>query len=412
MRSANGGHRGAAAAAVTVALLAAVPAAGASERIRGFSGPIHEHTAYSDGEPGTRPADAFAKARSFGNDFMALTEHSDTNELPIVTNTDCISPQIAGCAVADQQNPADSFRKWDAMREQTDAATDGKFTGIRGFEWTNDRHGHLNVLFSTNYTNAKRDGGYVDMAQFWSWFSQPAEQGGGSDGLAIFNHPGVRTVGEVVPGGFLAPADPGTPQPGTTWDDLEYVASADERMVGMEVFNGGSDYGAKGGAGDLGWYAQALDRGWHVGAVGAEDTATPKWGTPEDPKTVILAPRLDRSALRSALAARRFYAISRQGVRLRFRVDHKIMGSRLRRAAGRKLAIRATTNASGAKIELVTSGGATVAGGGRSLSLRRRARVGEKWYFVRVRDARGRPIAYSSPIWVNAAPPSATGAGR
>src|SRR5688500_374421 len=92
-----------------------------------FEGAVHEHTAYSDGEPGTRPSDAFAAVRERGSDFMFSTEHSDTFALPIVTNTKCLGPVIAQCAVADQRTPANSLRKWEAIREQADAANDSGF---------------------------------------------------------------------------------------------------------------------------------------------------------------------------------------------------------------------------------------------------------------------------------------------
>jgi hypothetical protein len=384
-----------------LALACALPAADArAAELNEYVGPIHEHTAYSDGAPRTRPSDAFASAKGFGNDFMGLTEHSDTFELPIVTNTDCLSPQIADCVLADQQEPANSFRKWPAMAEQTDAATDSGFVGIRGFEWTNDRHGHLNVLFSSNYTNAKRDGGYLDMGFFWSWFTTPVAQGGGADGLGIFNHPNRRSIGDVVPGGFLSPVDPGTEQPGANWDDFRHVPAADGRMVGIELFNGGTDYGARGGDGDRGWFAHALDRGWHVGAIGAEDAHSPTWGTPEDPKTVVLATGLTRPALREAIQARRFYAIRRRGVTLGFTAGGAQMGSRLQRQAGEPLAFHGTTNVPGGTLELVSSGGATVATAAGELSATRPVLAVEKYYFLRVRDAAGKPVGYSSPVWV------------
>lgn len=99
--------RGVAAAALVVAFLVPAPASAAGP-LREYVGPIHEHTAYSDGQPGTRPADAFARVRSLGNDYVGLTEHSDTNELPITTSTDCLGPDIADCALADRQEPRNS----------------------------------------------------------------------------------------------------------------------------------------------------------------------------------------------------------------------------------------------------------------------------------------------------------------
>ncbi|MEX2193993.1 MAG: CehA/McbA family metallohydrolase [Thermoleophilaceae bacterium] len=386
---------------VTLALPAA--AAGQAPGLQEFEGPIHEHTAYSDGEPGTRPADAFAAVRGHGSDFMALTEHSDTLQLPIVTNTKCFEPQVlVTCLFSDQEDELDSLRKWDAMAEQTDAATDAGFVGIRGFEWTNDRHGHINVLFSRHNTNAKIDGGYLSMSFFWSWFTRPASQGGGADGLAIFNHPGRRELGELVPGGFISPFTPDIPLPGSDWDDFAFVPAADARMVGIELFNGGSDYGSPNDLHPAGSYGQALDRGWHVGAVGAEDTHDTGWGRPEERKTVVLAPALSRADLRDSMLARRFYAVRHAGIRMSFTVDGQEMGSRLSVAAGDPLAVEAGTPEPGATVELVTSGGEVVAGGPGSLSVSRPASAAERWYFVRVRDAEGESLAYSSPVWVEA----------
>jgi hypothetical protein len=386
----------AALAAVALCCAAASPALAQSP----YEGAIHEHTAYSDGEPGTRPADVYSAVRDRGSDFAFSTDHSDTFELPIVTNTNCLGPALPQCAVADQQNPADSVRKWDATAEQADVANaDGAFTATRGFEWTDDRHGHINVLFSRNYTNAKRDGGYASMDFFWNWFTKPASQGGGDDGLATFNHPGRRELGELVPGGFIAPFTPDTEVEGSDWNGFEYVPAADARMVGLEAFNG-SDYGDADDIHPAGSYGEALDKGWHVGAIGAEDTHNTDWGLPARNKTVILASSLTRAGLREALVARRFYAIRHAGVRMTFTANGQPMGSRLNAAAGDPLSFEASSDVPGATLELVTSGGAVVQSGAGSLSVTRAATAGERWYFVRVRDADGQSVAYSSPVWV------------
>ena len=378
-----------------VAALLAMPAQASAQSV--FEGAIHEHTAYSDGEPGTRPAHAFAAVRERGSDFMFSTEHSDTNALPIVTNQKCLSPSIATCAVADQERPANSLRKWDAIAEQADAATDSAFVGVRGFEWTNDRHGHINVLYSRNYTNAKHDGGYLSMDFFWNWFTTPPEQGGGADGLGTFNHPGRREIGELIPGGFVAPFTPDEGVEGSDWNAFSYVPAADARMVGMELFNG-SDYGDADESHRAGSYGEALDKGWHVGAIGAEDEHGTDWGRPSKHKTVMLASELTRAGLREALTARRFYAVRRAGVRMTFTANGAPMGTRLAVAPGSPLSL--TASSEGATLELVTSGGAVVATGTGSLTVERPASADERWYFVRVRGSDGSSIAYSSPIWV------------
>src|SRR5262245_49311365 len=128
-----------------VAALLIVPAgsalADAPDGLHEYVGGMHGHSAYSDGYTGSRPADADANAKRHGNDFFAMSDHSDTLDVPISASQYCIDqneyPGIAqSCAISDQTNPADSFRKYPATEEQAEAATDASFTGIRGFEWT------------------------------------------------------------------------------------------------------------------------------------------------------------------------------------------------------------------------------------------------------------------------------------
>jgi hypothetical protein len=372
--------------AVLLALLAPA-AAGAAE----FTGGIHGHSAYSDGYVGSRPADVLASAKRNGNDFFAVTDHSDTLQVPISASEECLQgiPPI-GCAIADQVHPADSFRKWAATKEQAQAATTSSFTGIRGFEWTSDRFGHINVIGSTNQTNAKIDGGYADLDLFYAWLSRPALLGGGADGLAIFNHPGDKKLS--------------TDDPAYNWNDFAYDPAVDDRMVGVEVYNSGSDFGSphQHGSGDDGWYAHALDRGWHVGAVGGEDLGHKRgddWGGPGQAKTVIIAANRSWPALRSALQARRFYAVRNPGTHLAFTVDGAPMGSRLARPAGAVVTVHGAV-AGGTALDLVTSGGRVVATGADTLDVTHTIAPGERWLYLRARRADGAAVAYSSPVWL------------
>ena len=397
--------------------LAVVPAAHAAD-LHAYVGALHEHSAYSDGWPGTRPSDIYASGRAYGLDFVGSSDHSDNMGLPLVFSEACYGqgrgepgtfdpadPSTYGkihadeCLFADQVNPADSFRKWDATAEQAAASTaaaQGAFTAFRGFEWSSDRFGHLNIFFSTNWTGAYQDGGFVDMSTFWSWFERPAALGGGGDGLGTFNHPGAKKIDSV---------------PGLNWNDFAYQPAADARMVGIEVFNDSDDYGTQRDQDSVpeGYYAHALDKGWHLGAVGAEDIGHRKppadnWGGPQWAKTVILAPSRSAADLRAALLARRFYAVGPgdDALRLSFSVDGADMGSRLERPTGAPLTIAATTSDPGLTLELVTSGGRVVErGAGGALTATRTAAAGERWYFLRARRG-DRPVAYSSPVWVRA----------
>jgi hypothetical protein len=45
----------------------------------------------------------------------------------------------------------------------------------------------------------------------------------------------------------------------------------------------------------------------------------------------------------------------------------------------------------------------TFTANGAPMGSRLAAAAGERWYFVRVRDADGQSVAYSSPVWVETA---------
>jgi hypothetical protein len=373
---------------------------------RHLIGALHEHSGYSDGYPGSRPADYFAAARDPHHlNFLGSGEHSSNADLPMTLNEECVNPLVAPqCLIADQVNPLDSLRKWDATLEQANAATDPAkdFVGFRGFEWTSDRMGHINVYFSKEDSKPEEDGGSVAIERFYRWLART-----GSDGVATFNHPGDKSLC-----GQLGCEE--TSDPAFNWEDFRYFPWVDGQMVGIEVFNGGSDFGSAPGhhAPPEGWYSYALDKGWHVGAIGAEDKGHRRgddWGGPSYAKTVVLAPKNTAAAIKNALKERHYYAVLDNQLRLEFSVDAAGMGARIQRAAGRSLPILAMVSGSSTPLtlELVTSGGRVVATAtGDKLTTTRAVSGGERWYFLRVRRS-GQPVAYSSPIWVNSPIPPA-----
>ena len=341
-----------------------------------FAG-MHNHTGYSDGVPGTIPADAYEGARASGLDIMTVTEHSEGFDVPVTLSEQCLPNEggtIVECALADGAN---SIRKWDANAEQAAAATTADFVALRGFEWTSDVFDHINVYFSDAYTNAKIDGGYVTMDTFWDWFRDH------KDAIGTFNHPG----------------DKGD----STWNDFAFEPDADFRMAGIEVFNGGKskDYFASGHV------ARALDKGWHVGLVGSQDTHTDDWGDPSRyARTGFLLPALSAGAVEDAMLARRFYATTDADLELTFTADSEPMGSRLNRAAGVPVALHVDADDPGGelvtKVELFGAGGALLASApGVPADFTVASGWGEAWYLVRVTQADGEK-AYSSPVWIGA----------
>ena len=405
------------AALIAVALPAAAADAPGQEAagLHHFIGALHEHSGYSDGFPGSEPRDYFASAKGYGIDFLGSGEHSDNADVPIVASEWCIDelpvdPTMPDCAIADKDNPADSFRKWDATLEQAAAATDETFTGFRGFEWTSDRFGHINVYMSRNDSNAKVDGGYAAMDAFWEWFTRDPAVGGGADGLATFNHPGAKSL------------DDG--DPGFNWNQFAYVPAADQRMIGLEVFNGDDEFEVKN---DRGYFTQALDAGWHVGAIGAEDKGhdftdgdgqgDDDWGGPAWPKTVVITEDNTEAEIREALVARRFYAVKDNTIRMDLRAGGLPMGSRITRDHGATLGIELdvwqeigglqATPQTLSQVELVSNGGEVVDSTpiieeeGPELQFEAPLSADERYYFARVLGADGKPLATSSPVWIS-----------
>lgn len=271
-------------------------------------GAVHNHSGYSDGDPTSRPADYFTAAHTGHNvadaggdtgvrvEYLMSSEHSENEKLPVTTAAECINlaaipdklaaldllavPPLS-CSNVTQP---DHYRKWDETLAQAVDATefvDGAYTGftaMRGFEWTNDYFNHLGVYFSRNVVNAKADGSYVSMDQFWNWLRQPAEAGGGSDALVVFNHPGGNPAltpfdGDLVINQVLADT-----AGNGNWNNIAYIADVDERVAGIEVNRGD----------DLSWFIKALTKGWHLGPVAAEDEHQREWSSTIDGKTLML----------------------------------------------------------------------------------------------------------------------------
>ena len=385
--------------------------------LKPWRGAVHEHTSYSDGAIDATPHDAFKAGAEHGLDFMMVSDHSDTlNRLLYFSiGSECFE-SLSGVLQCFVPAP-DGFSKWQITGEMAAADTREDFIAVRGFEWTSDRFGHINVFFSSNFTNAKFDGGYLlTMDPFWRWLVRaPGSEeipgttplGGGADGLGIFNHPGDKCLGDS--------------DSACNWNDFAYEASVDDQMVGMELYNddSGDDRYAR-------YYGAALDAGWHVGAVGGEDVHDRSWGEPTYGKTVILAPSLDRADLKSAMQARRMYALASSDdtgdLRILMRAEGHPMGSRLRCMADMTVPLTVeVVPANGlpfnGTLELYSGPVARAASNDTGLGRPVATATGnqlshalpvlvdsEHWYFVRVANADGESLAYTSPVWVQARP--------
>ena len=210
-------------AAVAAALLVAAPSAPAD--VTPLVGSLHEHSGYSDGWPGSRPQTYYESGKSSGSTSWAgpSTPTTPTCRSSRASTASTRSSRRS-CALADPVNPLDSFRKWDATLEQARAATTPTFTAFRGFEWTSDRFGHINVYFSQQRRERQgrrrlRDDGHVLLLVHARRLARRR----------------LRRPRDLQPSRRQVALDDS--DPGFNWNDFAYVPQADARMVGIEVFN-------------------------------------------------------------------------------------------------------------------------------------------------------------------------------
>lgn len=393
-----------------------------------YEGLMHEHSSYSDGQPTAIPADYFRIADTSSYSFVGSSEHSDSLDAGnfLALHASCTPGDDAFDRASLEYcflNPTiDNLVKWASTKTQATEASNDHFLAIRGFEWTSDVFGHINVYFSTNFTNAKTDGGFaLTMETFWDWFTRdPATPGlggsatsiainggagvpfgGGNDGLAHFNHPHDKCLTKNDPTGLTAGL--------CDWNDYEYIPAAAERMFGMEVYNDSNRddrYQT--------FYARALDKGWHLAPIGSEDEHFGKYAVDLRPKTVTLADGLTDDGFKAAWLARRTYALS-PGEHLRAALtadqDHP-MGSMLTCTPGKSVPLDvAVTQKDGTpytgEYRLFSNGGeqiAVVKGSTAHFELPvPAAGQPERWYYVRVHGgAENKSVAYLAPVWIKA----------
>jgi hypothetical protein len=294
---------------------------------------LHNHSLLSDGTGA--PELAFQSMRQAGLDVAALTDHASNS----IENAECrCVPGIDD----------DAWRRTQQLAD--DANVDGQFVALRGFEWTSLSLGHINVWFSEHWidplhtTDAAteddtlkliRDGSPPNsispyaatspdrragsapsrrtMQPFYQWLQSPPSAlpfGGGSDGLAGFNHPGAE------------------------WGDyhgFEYHEAVHNQVVSIEVFNQGDDYLFERTDGNQpSPINQALNAGWQVGLLGVSDHHGTTWGQDDGHGRAGLWVRsLTRDGVREALASRRFFASRLNGVRFAATANGVPMGGTL-----------------------------------------------------------------------------------
>jgi hypothetical protein len=242
---------------------------------------LHNHTLMSDGDGD--PANAFASMREAGLDVAALTDHTTLFSINGLSRSE-----------------------WNRTSALADAANDpGRYTAIRGFEWSHPLLGHVNVWFSGSYTDL---GGSPSMGTLYEWIER-------SNGVSGFNHPGREVF---------------------RFDDFSFRAAMRDQMVGLEMFNRTDDYLFDGwSSGQSSPLNACLNAGWQTGLTGVTDEHGTDWGFPEGKgRTGLWVTENTRGGVLEALRARRFFATRESGLRLDATADGVPMGGVLPIARG------------------------------------------------------------------------------
>lgn len=257
-----------------------------------YRGDLHSQTGYSDGTQ--TPEYAFQQTSSAEwLDFFAVTDHSDWLLFPFRADTDCIGTQAPSC----YQSPLPERTEWEETGFQAQRFTDEDFLAVRGFEWSSQVEGHVNVYNTRVWTDAEQTG-HFPMTGFYAWL---AGQELDEQRFATFNHPGREPL---------------------KFDNFSYEPRLDPYIVGLEAFNRDDDYSET--------YLEALDRGWHVGAVGVKDAheADERVDRTES-HTVALMQEFSKPGLREAYVHHHTVATRGSDQDARLYVDNTLMGDAL-----------------------------------------------------------------------------------
>ena len=238
-----------------------------------YFGLLHSHSSISDGTLSAQ--DCFLQAAAMeGLDFFALTDHSDSLDNP-----------------ASLSEVPDS-ELWAAGKAAAQAATNGDFLGIYGFEmsWGNGL-GHIGTFGTPGFVSW-RQGEFSDFRTGLQNFY--AALSGVEGAIGQFHHPSLL-YGYFQDFAFLSP-------------------EADRAMALLEV--GSPDLPT-----DYYGYDLALELGWHVAPTNNHPSC----------RTVIYAQALTEEAIYAAIRSRRVYATEDPDLSIHYSMNGNPMGSRLKR---------------------------------------------------------------------------------
>lgn len=313
-----------------------------------YWGDIHSHSTLSDGSG--PPRMAFAQARANGLHFFALTDHDGWLTLDAT--------------------------EWDEIGNVATAANvDGAFVALRGFEYSNEEKGHINV-FGTNTWVSRDDPNYDTLPEFYAWLAaQP-------NAIAQFNHP--------------------DPSYGGTFDNFAFNAAASAKIFMQEIGNNAQGYVRYEPQ-----YPQSLGKGWRVAPTINSDTHQLTWGNDTDHRTGIIAPSLTQANVLDALRARRVFATEDKNLAIALQSNGVWMGSTISATSTLNFTVTVVEPDNEPMQLFLYDNGALVrsqafTGGSITWNVLHYG-SNNHYYYVRALQADG-DIAYTAPLWSDNTP--------
>ncbi|MCZ7383604.1 MAG: CehA/McbA family metallohydrolase [Candidatus Methanoperedens sp.] len=308
-----------------------------------YYGNLHSHTSYSDGM--LTPDDAFAYAKDVSKiNFLAITDHDY-----MLNNTEYE----------------------DMLQQANNHTKDGIFVAIQGFEWSSGNYGHIPVINTSIFTSHKVTPTLIEIYSFVR----------NNYGIAFFAHP----------------AWPG--------NRFEYFSSldGDDVVDGIEVGNGYNYEEMKYATFEYS-YIEALDKGWHVGAIINQDNHHANWGNGRG-WIAVIAPNLTKQNILTAIKDKKYYGTEDRNFELIFKANGHWMGEKF--IAGDNITFNITLKDNDigdniSSIDLYEDGKVI-----KSISISSNnyawtpivtPAVGSHYYFIKVTEEDGDRI-WSSPIW-------------
>jgi len=321
----------------------------------------HSHTSYSDGVGS--PAQAYEYAMSQNIDFLFITDHS------------CY---LVGDRYDSEHNQfleteGSLWHKTRIQAEDFNSEYADAFTALRGFEMTLGS-GHLDVYNTTNYVERNT---MPKLSDFYQWLLYVYEEEGGQV-IASFCHP-------------FRPSD--------SFNNLAYVPELDKVIQMIEVGNGEPHRYTRAES----YYIKALDNGWHVGAINAQDNHNYNWGKPDN-LTGLVVFQEGPEGIYEAMQSRRVYATETRKLEMTFLANGQWMGSVVPEKVLDFTIVVYDPDAPIKKLQVITNGGLVL----ETLEVSGKNHVqwgfshvpspGRQWFYIRVTHMNG-AMAWSSPIF-------------